>query len=557
MLGPVRMMIKLLALVLVCVLCTVSCEHGISGEDSAAAEVHTKHSLYDELGLLPYEPPIELSMAGESSIFIEELMQVFPDESLADNRWTRLYEEVLGIKIVYNWIERGDMYDKKLGVAISSGDIPDVVRVDANQLRLLSNAGQIQDLTKAYLQYATDLTKGVLTQEGLGPFQAATIDGRLMGIPQVDSSIDKASLIWIRTDWLENLGLKPPKTMDDVIAIAKAFTEEDPDQNGLHDTYGLAATHYLWDPVAGLAGFMAGYDAYPQLWLEDEEGRLVYGGIQPEVKEALAALQDLYRQGILDPSFAIKKGEQVKQDIIDGKIGMMYGEQWGAFHVGGSRNTDSFADWKAFPIVSAYDHPPMVPLKFTISSFFAVRSDYEHPEAVVKLFNLHLEKNWGQTAEYERYYNDSGSVWQFSPVTPYPPRKNLNAFREIEAYRKGALQEFVTQEAQAIWGYMRSYQEEGDAGGWGWERIYGPSGAYAIIDAYDKNGQLLYDRFTGVPTPTMIDQDKFLHHLQNEMYINIILGDPLEEFDRFVEQWLMLGGERITQEVNEWYQSRG
>ena len=134
MLGPVRMMIKLQALVLVCVLCTVSCEHGISGEDSAAEEVHTKHSLYDELGLLPYEPPIELSMAGESSIFIEELMQVFPDESLADNRWTRLYEEVLGIKIVYNWIERGDMYDKKLGVAISSGDIPDVVRVDANQL---------------------------------------------------------------------------------------------------------------------------------------------------------------------------------------------------------------------------------------------------------------------------------------------------------------------------------------------------------------------------------------------------------------------------------------
>ena len=550
---PTRMMVKFSAFVLTSFLVLGSCESGLSGVEPS--EIENRENLYEEAGLTRYDPPIELSFAGENSIFIEDLMQTFPRESLADNRWTRLYEDVLGIKVVYDWIEKGDMYGKKLGVAISSGHIPDVVRVDANQLRLLSNAGRIQDLTGAYLNYATDLTKEVLMQEGLSPFQAATINGKLMGIPQIDSSIDKASLIWIRTDWLEALGLQFPQTMEDVIEIAKAFTEQDPDQNGVDDTYGLAATHYLWDPVAGLEGFMAGYDAYPQLWLEDEDGRLVYGGIQPEVKVALAKLQELYREGILDPSFAFKKGEQVKQDITDGKIGMMYGHQWGAFHVAGSKNSDLHANWQAIPIVSAYDHLPYVPLKFTISSFFAVRSDYEHPEAIVKLFNLHLEKNWGETAEYEKYYDDSGSIWQMSPVTPYPPMKNLNAYREIKAYEDGKLKEWRTQEAKAIWNYIQSYREDGYSGGWGWERIYGPDGAYAIIDDYEQRGQLLYDRFTGVPTPTMIDQDKFLHLLQNEIYINIILGDPIEEFDRFVEQWKILGGDRIIQEVNEWYRA--
>ena len=369
----------------------------------------------------------------------------------------------------------------------------------------MSNAGQIQDLTKAYLQYATDLTKGVLTQEGLGPFQAATIDGRLMGIPQVDSSIDKASLIWIRTDWLENLGLKPPKTMDDVIAIAKAFTEEDPDQNGLHDTYGLAATHYLWDPVAGLAGFMAGYDAYPQLWLEDEEGRLVYGGIQPEVKEALAALQDLYRQGILDPSFAIKKGEQVKQDIIDGKIGMMYGEQWGAFHVGGSRNTDSFADWKAFPIVSAYDHPPMVPLKFTISSFFAVRSDYEHPEAVVKLFNLHLEKIGAKPLSMSVTTMIRALLAVFSGYS-LPAQEESQCLPGDRSLQEGRAAGICDAGSASDLGLYAVLPGGRRCRGLGMGEDLWTSGAYAIIDAYDKNGQLLYDRFTGVPTPTMIDR---------------------------------------------------
>lgn len=567
--ASMRKIILPLAFVMACFLVLVSCEQESSQEmpqeiserdvvddtDPSAAPEQEQHPVYRERGLQRYDPPIELSFVGENSIFIEDLTRTFPGETLSDNRWTRLYEDVLGIKIVYDWIEKGDMYGKKLGVAISSGNIPDVVRVDASQLRLLSNAGRIQDLTEAYEEYATDFTKEVLTQEGLSPFQAATIEGKLMGIPQIDSSIDKASLIWIRTDWLDNLGLEPPRTMDELIEIAKAFTEKDPDQNGVNDTFGLAATHYLWDPVAGLAGFMAGYHAYPQLWIDDGNGGLVYGGIQPEVKVALAQLQELYRQGVLDPSFALKKGEQVKQDIADGKIGIMYGEQWGAFHVAGSRDTDPNANWQAYPIVSADDHPPKVPLKFTTSSFFAVRTGYEHPEAIVKLFNLHLEKNWGETAEYEVYYNDSGSIWQMSPVTPYPPMKNLNAFREIRSYEKGELTAFKTQEAQAIWTYIQSYREDGYGGGWGWERIYGPHGAYAIIDAYEKNGQLLYDQFTGVSTPTMIDQDKFLHNLQNETYINIILGEPLEEFDRFVEQWRSLGGDQITREVNEWYQT--
>ena len=86
-------------------------------------------------------------------------------------------------------------------------------------------------------------------------------------------------------------------------------------------------------------------------------------------------------------------------------------------------------------------------------------------------------------------------------------------------------------------GDISSPTGEDDYGGLGMGTDLWSAWAYAIIDAYEKNGQLLYDQFTGVSTPTMIDQDKFLHNLQNETYINIILGDPLEEFDRFVEQW--------------------
>lgn len=39
----------------------------------------------------------------------------------------------------------------------------------------------------------------------------------------------------------------------------------------------------------------------------------------------------------------------------------------------------------------------------------------------------------------------------------------------------------------------------------------------------------------------MIDRQIILRDLQLEAYMNIILGRPIEEFDRFVENWLQLG----------------
>ena len=40
------------------------------------------------------------------------------------------------------------------------------------------------------------------------------------------------------------------------------------------------------------------------------------------------------------------------------------------------------------------------------------------------------------------------------------------------------------------------------------------------------------------------------------MFVRIIMGDvPVDEFDKFVDNWNALGGAQMTKEVNEWYQS--
>lgn len=42
--------------------------------------------------------------------------------------------------------------------------------------------------------------------------------------------------------------------------------------------------------------------------------------------------------------------------------------------------------------------------------------------------------------------------------------------------------------------------------------------------------------------------------MQNEVFVKIILGESIDTFDQFVEDWKKLGGDQITQEVNEWYE---
>ncbi|MFD1907651.1 hypothetical protein ACFSQ7_32325 [Paenibacillus rhizoplanae] len=71
--------------------------------------------LYEEPGLSKYNPPIQLSFVRENNDALEEILKELPGETLEHNRWTELYEEVLGIKITYDWTEWSSIYSRKLG----------------------------------------------------------------------------------------------------------------------------------------------------------------------------------------------------------------------------------------------------------------------------------------------------------------------------------------------------------------------------------------------------------------------------------------------------------
>lgn len=193
-------------------------------------------------------------------------------------------------------------------------------------------------------------------------------------------------------------------------------------------------------------------------------------------------------------------------------------------------------------------------------SWTVVRKDVKHPEAVMKMFNLFIDKNWGPENENGIYYAplDSESIWKLSPVVPTNPHKNDGAFLDLEQYRKDGDESKVQGEALSILKKLQAFESGSEDGFalWGWERIYGAQGAYGVLIDYFNKKMTQDNMFVGAPTETMVSKMSTLEDLQDEVFIKIIMGEePVDAFDKFVEDFNVLGGADITKEVNEWYAS--
>ena len=196
-------------------------------------------------------------------------------DTIDDNIWYREIESRLGIDVENEWTVMSGEYNTKLNLSIASGEIPDMLYVNnQTQLNTLVEAEMVADLTEVYEQYASEKTKAFMTGDGGAALDICTYDGKLYALPNMNATVYNVSLLWIRQDWLDNLGLSRPETMEDVINIARAFTTDDPDGNGVDDTYGLAFSQTLFDGTTSLTGLFNSYGAYPDHWVRLEDGTL-------------------------------------------------------------------------------------------------------------------------------------------------------------------------------------------------------------------------------------------------------------------------------------------
>ena len=222
--------ISVLALTALIVLSLAAC--GKTGTNTPGANVTptvgaTPNAPADSEDLLAkYDPPIEMTAWR----FLNDGIQFAEGQDIENNVWIDYYREKFGIILKYVWVVPQEQFEQKMNIAIASGDLPDLMWLNNKNLIELANNGMLYDLTDLYQTRTSDFTKSILEQD-IVSFNTAKVNGKLYAIPHTGSAIDSLQILYVRTDWLENLGLEVPKTMQDLLKVIEAFTKNDPDHS--------------------------------------------------------------------------------------------------------------------------------------------------------------------------------------------------------------------------------------------------------------------------------------------------------------------------------------
>lgn len=510
---------------------------------------------YDE------EVNVELVRIADSTIE-STVLNFYPDETITNNRFTELYKEKLNLTVSYKFVAaNNEDYQNKINLAMTSNELPEFMIVDEKTAKELYDAECIVDLGVYWDDYASSYLKEIT---GVDELNACRFDNKLYGIPQMYSTIDRTQFLYVRTDWVKKLNNKypelnlkeKPETIEELEHIAKAFIELDPDGNGKMDTQGILFQGDIWSDLGGFVSIFNAYDAYPNIWIENESGNLEYGSINQNCKNALLKLASWYKDGIISKEFVSQSSSSLASTLSQGKAGLFFCEQWGCnYPLQELYNIDDTCEWVAVPIVTGTNKKAMSQADMGTYGWWVATNKCSRPEAIIKMMNVYLDSIWGENGDFEKYYmpSDTGAgVWKLSPVTPEPPTKNLDAYLMIKQAKENNSLDSLVGEAKQIYNQIESFKN-GKTNLWSWDKGYNPDSdcVYESMDYYVKNQLIKYNGFVGAPTKTMASKITLISKEENKVFVNIITGSSsIDAFDQFVQTFEKLGGKTITDEVN-------
>ena len=161
----------------------------------------------------------------------------FPEgETMSDNQLLDLIREELGIRIEYDWVYSPEEFNRNIDMHIACDALPDALMVNEQQYLQMLEYGQLQPVTELYEQKVSEQVKAFVKSGGDEMLEAVKRNGEMMAIPFPNLIASNVNVMWIRQDWLDQLGLEAPKTIEEVINVSRQFVEK---QMGGDGTIGI------------------------------------------------------------------------------------------------------------------------------------------------------------------------------------------------------------------------------------------------------------------------------------------------------------------------------
>ncbi|MHA7964112.1 extracellular solute-binding protein [Paenibacillus sp. CAU 1782] len=224
-------------------------------------------------------------------------------------------ENLTGVSLDITWVPDG-IYTDKMYTALSTGSLKKVTFIKHTDYMMVKNSirGEAFWEIGPYLERFPNLKHlddRILNQ--------AAVDGKIYGL-YTERPSSRQGII-IREDWLDNLGLPKPSTLEELYETLRQFTTMDPDGNGRDDTVGLTDRN---DLIYGAFKTLSSYFGTPNNWGIGESG--IYPEFDTEAyRDTMDFMKRLYDEGLINADFAVASKEIQRYRIIRGTAGVYIG----------------------------------------------------------------------------------------------------------------------------------------------------------------------------------------------------------------------------------------
>lgn len=407
---------------------------------------------------------VTVNKAGEFPITSEVVtfdvwMEGGTDTDWTNNGWLKEVEGITNVAINIIPSSSADALTKR-NLLLASGDYPDMFLTDwgctftqADVMQFGVKEEILVPITDWIDEYGTELP-ALFEYNPLFKTTSTAPNGEIYGVARFSECYHCSAYpkMYIRTDWLEKLGLEMPTTTEEFREVLKAFVTQDPNGNGEADEIGVTGAT-TWNTM--LEYCLLGWsfqNIKPDFWLYlDDNGEVAFSASTDAYREGLRYIKSLYDEGLIDPAAFSQKDDQEAQTVRqDPKI-------VGAYvcdHVGMGVSSTDYDEYKTYQIMmplegpSGFRYQPQNANEGEVQGFHGVITDAcEYPIAAFRWLDYQLsedsmvKKGWGK----------EGVAWEVAPEGTLDLFGNQAKWIRLDTNEATAPEAYAENQAYQFW----------------------------------------------------------------------------------------------------------
>ena len=247
-------------------------------------------------------------------------------DSFKNNEFLKKLEEESNVKIEWQVQSLNDWGEQK-GIMLAGGELPDIIFgfQTFNDVDIMNNLDlfiPLDDLVDEYMPNYKKAMEEMPDLKKIATFPDGKMYSMSKNLPLRPVSCNQPI---INKQWLDNLGLKVPTTVDELYNVLKAFKEQDANGNGdPNDEIPISGAKGISMDLLNPFGItdITGYKM-----MVNSDGTLTYYPTSEQYKEGIKWLHKLYEEGIIDPEAFTQDDSMLsakRQDPNVSRVGLEY-----------------------------------------------------------------------------------------------------------------------------------------------------------------------------------------------------------------------------------------